>query len=130
MKASTGSALIVALGIAAAAACAGTRVASAQPAETGVTDSSRPGACSAAIARLEKALSESFARGRALATAPESVGAMLHHQPTQDSVATAERKSLKRVENLLTLARELRSEGKHSQCISMLAKIALPVSFH
>jgi hypothetical protein len=127
MKASIGSALIVALGIAAASACAGTRIAAAQAAETGVTDPSPPGACHAAIARLEKVLNEALAHGRVLATVPESVGAMLHRQPTRDSVAKAQRESVERVENSLATARELRSEGKRSQCISMLEKIALSV---
>jgi hypothetical protein len=76
---------------------------------------------------LEKAFSESLARGRAVGTAPETVGAMLHHQPTRDSVTNAQRESLKRVENSLMAARELRSEGKRSQCISVLEKIGSPV---
>jgi hypothetical protein len=130
MKASTGSVLIVALGIAAAAACAETRVAAAQAAETGITDPPPPGACRAAITRLEKALNEALAHGRALATQPESVGAMLHRQPTRRSVAEAQRESVKKIENSLATARELRSEGKRSQCISMLEKIALSVGVH
>jgi hypothetical protein len=60
-------------------------------------------------------------------SARESVGAMLHHQPTRDSVREAEIESVKRVETSLATARDLRSEGKRSECIAMLAKIALPV---
>jgi hypothetical protein len=52
---------------------------------------------------------------------------MLHHQPTRDSVAKAQVESVKRVENSLATARDLRSKGKRSECISLLAKIALPV---
>jgi hypothetical protein len=52
---------------------------------------------------------------------------MLHHQPTRESVREAERESVKRVETSLATAKDLRTEGKRSECISMLAKIALPV---
>jgi hypothetical protein len=76
---------------------------------------------------LERALNEALGHGRVLTTAPESVGAMLHHQPTPDSVAKAQRESVKRVENSLATARGLRSEGKRSQCISMLERIAFSV---
>jgi len=117
MKPTAGSALIVALGIAAAA----------QAAETGVTDPPPSGACLVAIVRLEKVLNEALGHRAALATAPESVGAMLHHQPSRDSVAEAQRKSIERMENALATARKLRSEGKRSECVSMLEKIALSV---
>jgi hypothetical protein len=128
MSASIGSALIVVLGFAAATACAATGVAAAQAVET--TDRAPPGACRAAIARMETALNEALAQGRAVATAPQSVDAMLHHQPTRDSVARAQSESVKRVANLLATARELRSESKRSECISMLEKINLLVGVH
>jgi hypothetical protein len=128
MKASVGSALIVALGVAVAAACAGTHSVTAQATETNVTDPSPPGACRAAITRLETALDDALARGRPLATAPESVGAMLHHQPTRDSVAVAQRESIRMIKDTLAAARELRSEGKRSQCISMLKRSHYPLA--
>jgi hypothetical protein len=127
MKASVGPALIVVLGVAVAAACP-THSATAQAAETNVTDPSPPGTCRAAITRLETALDEALARGRPLATAPESVGAMLHHQPTRDSVAVAQRESIRMVKDSLAAARELRSEGKRSQCISMLKGSLYPLA--
>jgi hypothetical protein len=127
MKAPVGSALVVVLGVMAITACAGTWLGTAQAAEAGVADPAPRGACGTAIGRLETALNEARARGHVVASAPESVGAMLHHQPTRDSVAKAEIESVKRVETSLATARDLRSEGKRSQCISMLARIALPV---
>jgi hypothetical protein len=121
MNASIGAALMVALGVAAAASCAGPQMAAAQAATGGVTDPS-PGSCRAAIVRLETALNESLAHGRIPATAPQSVGAMLHHQPTRVSVAEAQRETVARMESSLAAARELRSQGKRSQCISMLER--------
>jgi hypothetical protein len=122
MKVPIGSALLVVLGVLASAGCSGT---AARAAEAGVTDPAP--ACGTAISRLETALNEARTQGRVVANGPESVGAMLHHQPTRDSVRKAELDSVKRVENSLATARDLRSEGKRSECISMLAKIPLPV---
>ena len=127
MKAAVESTLVLVLGVLMGAACAGTWFGTARAVEAGVTDSTRPGACGAAIARLETALTQARTQGRVVASARESVGAMLHHQPTRASVREAEIESVKRVENSLATARDLRSEGKRSECISMLAKIALPV---
>lgn len=127
MKAPIGSALVVVLGVAASAACAGAWSRGARAVESGVNDPAPPGACRAAITRLETALNEALARGRVVGSAPESVGAMLHHQPTRDSVAKAQSESVMRVEASLATARRLRSEGKRSECISMLEKIASTV---
>jgi hypothetical protein len=127
MKAQIESALVVVFGVLTSAACAGTWFGTARAAEAGITDATPPGACSAAIARLETALNEARAHGHVVASAPESVGAMLHHQPTRDSVAKAEIESVKRIETSLATARDLRSKRKRSECISMLARIALPI---
>jgi hypothetical protein len=128
MKASIRSAaLFIALVIVMGTACAGTTITAAQDTEVGVINPAPPGACQAAIVRLENALSEALARGRPLTIAPVSAGAMLHHQPTRDSVAKARSESVKRVEVSLATARELRSEGKRSECVSMLEKIARSV---
>jgi hypothetical protein len=127
MKAPIDSPLVVVLGVLTSAACTGIWFETARAAEAGITDSAPPGACGAAIARLETALSEARAHGHVVASAPESVGAMLHRQPTQESVAKAEIESVTRIETSLATARDLRSEGKRSECISILARIALPV---
>jgi hypothetical protein len=127
MKAPLRSTLVFVLGVVTGAACTGIRTTAAQGTETGVTNPAPPGACQAAIGRLETALNEALAHGRAVATAPESVGAMLHHQPTRDSVAKAQSESFRRVKDSLATARELRSAGKRSECVSMLEKIAVSV---
>jgi hypothetical protein len=127
MKAPVESGLVVVLGALMGAACAGTWFGAARAAEAGVTDSAPRGACRAAIVRLETALNEARTQGRVVASAPQSIGAMLHHQPTRESVRKAEIESVKRVETSLATARDLRSEGKRSECVSMLEKIALPV---
>ncbi len=127
MTAPVASALVVVLVVLTGAACAGTCFGTARAAEADVTDTAPPGACGAAIARLETALNEARAYGHVVANAPESIGAMLHHQPTRDSVAKAQLESAKRIETLLATARDLRSRRKRSECISLLAKIPLPV---
>jgi len=120
------STLVVVLGVFTAAACAGT-CGTARGAEAPVADNSSPGACGASIARLEAALNEARTHGHVVANAPESISAMLHHQPTRDSVAKAELDSVERIEASLATARDLLSRRKRSECISLLARIALPV---
>ena len=123
MRTPTGSALIVLLGV--AASVAWIRPAPAVEAEV-INDPAPVGACGAAIARVETALDQARASGRVVATAPESVGAMLHRQPTRDSVARAQSETEQRVESSLTTARKLRVEGKRSECIAVLEKMASP----
>jgi len=127
MKALIRSTFVIVLGIVMGTACAGTTIVAAQGTETGVSNPAPPGACRAAIARLENALNEALVGGRPLTMARESVSAMLHHQPTRDSIAKAQSESVKRVEDSLATARELRSAGQRSECVSMLEKIALSV---
>jgi hypothetical protein len=115
--------LIVLLAVAASAAWV--RVAPAVEAEA-INDPAPKGACGAAIARLETVLGQARASGRVVASAPESVGAMLHRQPTRDSVARAQSETEQRVEALLEAARKLRVEGKRSECIAVLEKVAAP----
>jgi hypothetical protein len=107
----------------ASAACTGAWIGVARAEEAGVADPAPIGACGAAIARLETALNQARGNGRVVASAPESVGAMLHHQPTRDSVAKAQSESVQRVEASLAAAWKLRSEGKRSECVATLEKI-------
>jgi hypothetical protein len=107
----------------ASAACTGAWIGVARAVEAGVADPAPIGACGAAIARLETALNQARGNGRVVASAPESVGAMLHHQPTRDSVAKAQSESVQRVEASLAAAWKLRSEGKRSECVATLEKI-------
>ena len=106
------------------AACFGIWTGVARTEEAGVTDPVRPGACGAAIARLETALNRARANGQAVASAPQSVDALLHHQPTQESVAKAESAAQKRVETSIELARKLRLEGKRLECVVIIGKVS------
>jgi len=125
MKARIGSALAVVLGVGGIAACTVAWIGAARAVEAGVTDDPAPrGACGAAIGRLEKLWNEARASGRVVVSAPQSVASMLHHQPTRDSVAKAQSESEQRVETSLTTARKLRSEGKRSECIAVIEKVA------
>lgn len=128
MRAPIGSVLAVVL---ASAACTAGWTGAARAVEAGVTDDPAPkGACGAAIGRLEAALNEARANGRVVASAPELVAAMLHHQPTRDSVAKAQSESVQEVEASLATARKLRSEGKRSECIAMIERVASPAGAH
>ena len=84
-----------------------------------------PGACGAALARVETALSQARASGHIVASAPESVDAMLHRQPTSQSIARAQTAAVEKIEDSITAARKLRAEGKRAECIGMLEKVAL-----
>jgi hypothetical protein len=106
------------------AACFGVWTGVARAEEAGITDPVRPGACGAAIARLETALNRARADGQAVVSAPESVDALLHHQPTQESVAKAESEAQTRIETSIELARKLRFEGKRSECVSVAGKVS------
>jgi hypothetical protein len=90
-------------------------------------DGARPGACGEAITRAETALVQSRIAGQPVASAPESVGAMLHHQPTRQSVARAESESEKNLEASIAQARKLRAQGRRSECIATLEKAAAPL---
>ena len=57
-----------------------------------------PGACGAALARVETALSQARASGHPV-SAPESVNAMLHRQPTSKSIAQAQTAAVEKVED-------------------------------
>ena len=63
-----------------------------------------PGACGAALARVETALSQARASGHIVASAPESVDAMLHRQPTSQSIARAQTAAVEKIEDSITAA--------------------------
>jgi hypothetical protein len=96
----------------------------ARAVEAALTDAP-PGACGAALARVETALSQARASGHIVASAPESVDAMLHRQPTSQSIARAQTAAVEKIEDSITAARKLRAEGKRAECIGMLEKVAL-----
>jgi hypothetical protein len=125
MKTSIAWVSCVAFGLCVGAACAGALTGPARADEAGVADPAQPGACGAAIARLETVLSQAHANGYSVASAPESRAARLHHQPTPDSVAKAQSDSETRVEASIERARRLRQEGRRSECIATVEKVTL-----
>lgn len=127
MKTPIASVSFAAFGVLMSAACAGALIGAARAEDAGVTDRARPGACGAAIAQMETALSQAHANGHVVGSAPESLTALLHHQPTRESVAKAESESEKRVEASIEIARKLRLDGKRSECIAMLEKVSRPL---
>jgi hypothetical protein len=94
--------------------------------ETGVSERAPPdqsniGICSARIARLEAILQRTPAAGRVAGSATESLTALLHHQPTPQSVARANEDAEKHASATLAQARKLSTEGKETECVVMLA---------
>ena len=70
----------------------------------GVT-SAHAGPCSDEIAQLENAVRQSESNPAAGPTAPQSIGAQLHRQPTPDSVRRAEVDSIPGLDAILTRAK-------------------------
>jgi hypothetical protein len=76
--------------------------------------------CRDEIARLESLLRNNPAAGL---SAPQSVGATLHHQPTVGSVSAATREAEGRLEHALAGASKLASQGRNSECLAMLKTV-------
>jgi hypothetical protein len=76
--------------------------------------------CRDEIARLESLLRNNPAVGL---SAPESVGATLHHQPTVGSVSAATREAEGRLERALAGARRLAARGRNSECLALLKTV-------
>jgi hypothetical protein len=88
------------------------------------------GPCSDEIARLATVLAQAKANGQAALSAPETVGAQLHRQPTPESVENATAGAEEKVELALAAARKLDSEGKDAACMATLADAAVPLGAH
>ena len=86
----------------------------------------QPKLCRAEIARVDLLMSEARASGRAVGNAPKSSAALLHRQPTVESVEQAESEAGKNVETALAFARKLEAEGLDAECTAMLRKIQPP----
>jgi hypothetical protein len=95
--------------------------------ETGVSERAPPdqsNICSARIARLEAILQRTRAAGRVAGSATESLTALLHRQPTPQSVARASEDAEKHASATLAQARKLSTEGKEAECVLMLEKVS------
>jgi len=95
-----------------------------KPSAVGVNPSTEVGSCRAEIARVELVLRQA----RANRSAPESLNARLHRQPTPSTINRAEAGAQQEIETSLALARKLESEGKDAECMVVIKKISLPAS--
>src|SRR3984957_8024451 len=85
------------------------------------------GPCSDEIARLETVLNQAKAEREPALSAPETLGARLHRQPTPQSVEKATTGAEEKVELALAAARKLDSEGKDAAYMATLADVAGPL---
>jgi hypothetical protein len=80
-------------------------------------------ACGERIARLEIKLHQAEADRRIL-SARESTAAMMHRQPTPESIARAEIRVEDHLGSRLRTARRLDSQGKEARCFAALGRFA------
>jgi hypothetical protein len=90
----------------------------------GVT-SAYAGPCGDEIAQLENALRQSESNPATGPTAPQSIGAQLHRQPTPDSVRRAEVDSRPDLDAILSRAKALDAEGKTAECMELVGTAKL-----
>ena len=83
--------------------------------------SARASPCSDEIANLETAINASERSPALVPTAPQSVGAQLHHQPTPQSVQRAEAAPSPELNDIITRAKVLDAEGKTKECMELVA---------
>ena len=93
------------------------------------TASALAGPCTADISQLENAVRNSTTNPVAGPTAPQSIGAQLGRQPTQDSVRQAEEQARARVESTLLRAKALDAQGRAGECTRAVreAKLLLDI---
>jgi hypothetical protein len=87
--------------------------------------SAQAGPCSGAIAQFEQAVRSSARTVHAEPTAPQSIGAQLHHQPTPESVGHAEGMAQAALEQALSRAKTLDAEGNEAECMQALSHAKL-----
>ena len=83
--------------------------------------SARASPCSDEIASFETAIKTSESTPVLAPTAPQSVGAQLHHQPTPQSVQRAEAAPSPELNDIITRAKVLDAEGKTKECMELVA---------
>jgi hypothetical protein len=86
-------------------------------------ESAHAGACADQIAKLESTLQRSEVHGDARLTAPQSIDAKLHHQPTPASVEQARQAAQSSTYKLLAQARDLDAKGEQSACLRIVADV-------
>jgi hypothetical protein len=87
-----------------------------------VTVPAYAGPCTTHISNLEKQIRLSAANPTVGPTAPQTVGAQLHHQPTPSTVEHAETKANADADTALDRARKADAAGNASGCKSALAE--------
>ena len=80
------------------------------------------GPCSTQIAQLEKQIGPSAAGAANGPSAPQSLGAQLHHQPTPEDVGHAEHVARKDADAALEAARKADAAGNASACDAALTE--------
>jgi len=93
-------------------------------------EASPSSACRAEISRVELYLREAHANRQVIGSAPESLAARLHHQPTPQSVEHAAAEAEQTIETALALARELESKGLTRECAATLKHVELLFDRH
>jgi len=88
----------------------------------GGVDAAQAGPCTTQIAEVERYLARLAPGPASGPTAPQSVGAQLHHQPTPGSVQGAESKAREMADAALERARKADAEGNVSACEKALAE--------
>jgi hypothetical protein len=79
--------------------------------------------CITEIARLEAALGGPANRSDGAVTAPESLAAKLHRQPTPASVNEAKQAAQSRVGQLLAQAEDLDASGRTAKCLEVVREV-------
>jgi len=79
---------------------------------------------------MQKAAHQSAANPATGPTAPQSVGAQLGHQPTPASVRQAEQQAQSSFEATLARARALDGEGRHAECMQIVADTMRMLELH
>jgi len=78
--------------------------------------------CSNQIAQLEAFVDQSMGNPVAKPTAPQSIDAQLHHQPTPDLVRRGEEDARLRFRLILARAKILNADGKSRECFRSVAE--------
>ena len=90
----------------------------------GSCDTAQAGPCTAQIAQVEQQIRQAQAKGQpggaGAPSAPQSVGAQLHHQPTPGTVAGAEDKARDAATAALANARAADAAGDAAACARAL----------
>jgi hypothetical protein len=92
----------------------------------GSASTAQAGPCTTQISQVEQRIRQAQAAsppgGAGEPSAPQSVGAQLHHQPTPGSVQSAEHKARADSEAALNRARKADAEGNASACAKALTE--------